>query len=83
MKILFTLLLTVVTLQVYGQSFLLEGTIVDAKDNSVLPGASVLLIRLPDSIQSVVISNVTGKFAFQSNPGRYHLKISFLRYQTL
>ncbi|PSR54508.1 TonB-dependent receptor [Adhaeribacter arboris] len=83
MKILFTFLLTIVTFQVFGQSFLLEGTIVDAKDNSVLPGASVLLTRLPDSVQSVVISNTAGKFAFQLNPGRYHLKISFLSYQTL
>ncbi|MDQ3290503.1 MAG: outer membrane beta-barrel protein [Bacteroidota bacterium] len=83
MKILFTLFLTVVTLQVFGQTYLLEGTIVDAKDNSVLPGASVLLTRLPDSVQSVVISNTAGKFAFQIHPGRYHLKISFLSYQAL
>ncbi|QNF31833.1 TonB-dependent receptor [Adhaeribacter swui] len=70
------------TLPVLGQSFLIEGTVTDNRDNSALPGATVLLLRLPDSTQSAVITNATGRFAFQQTPGRYLLRVSFLSYQT-
>lgn len=83
MKIPFTFLLFLFTLPVFSQSFLLEGMVTDSKDNSSLPGATVLLIRLPDSAQSAVITDSTGRFAFQQNPGRYQLRVSFLSYQTV
>jgi len=83
MKILFTFLWLVGVLPVLGQSFLLEGTVTDRKDNSALPGATVLLFRLPDSTQAVVITDAAGQFAFQQTPGRYLLRVSFLSYQTV
>ncbi|RDC64800.1 TonB-dependent receptor [Adhaeribacter pallidiroseus] len=83
MKIFFTLAIFLLSEAAWGQSFLLEGTVTDRKDNSPLPGATVLLLRLPDSTQSAVITDATGRFAFQQTPGRYLLRISFLSYQTV
>lgn len=83
MKIYFTLFLVLINLPVFGQNFLVNGTVADSKDNSPLPGASVVLTRLPDSVQAVVITDIAGKFAFQQVPGRYLLQISFLSYQSI
>ena len=83
MKSIFTFLLILVSLGARSQSFGIQGTVVDAKDNSPLPGATVVLTRLPDSVQTAIVTNERGIFAFQPNPGRYILKISFLSYQTV
>ena len=41
-----------------------RGTVADASDNEPFPGASVLLIKLPDSAQVGASTNLQGRFYF-------------------
>lgn len=81
--LLFCLLLLACT-KGFSQTVLVSGKITDAKDNSGLPGATVQLIHLPDSVRTgAVITDGEGKFSFQPKPGQYVLRASFLGFQTL
>ena len=83
MKLIITISFILLNLPVFSQVFLVDGTVVDNKDKVPLPGATVLLTRLHDSVKTVVITEVAGKFVFQQTPGRYQLTVSFLSYQTV
>ncbi|MGV3586382.1 MAG: outer membrane beta-barrel protein [Adhaeribacter sp.] len=82
-KHLLVLLFLLLSLPGFSQTFPVTGKITDAKDNSALPGATVMLIRLPDSTRSVSITDNQGTFNFQPAVGQYLLRASFLGFQTL
>jgi hypothetical protein len=80
--LLFCLLLT--SFEGFSQTFPVSGKVTDAKDNTGLPGATVLLIHLPDSVRAgAVITDGAGTFNFQPKRGQYVLRVSFLGFQTL
>lgn len=83
MKFFFTLLLLVISVRVFGQTYPINGTITDNKDNAGLPGATVVFTRLPDSVQAVAISDAQGRFQVNSTAGNYLMRVTFLGYQTL
>ena len=61
-----------------------SGRVVDGKDQSVLIGANVLLIRLSDSVKIGAAADTEGKFQFDNvAAGRYVLDASFVGYQTV
>ncbi|GEO06589.1 collagen-binding protein [Adhaeribacter aerolatus] len=82
-KHLLVLLFSFLSLPGFSQTFPVTGKVTDAKDNSALPGATVMLIRLPDSARSVSITDNQGTFNFQPAAGQYLLRASFLGFQTL
>ena len=68
----------------FAQTISVSGTIADAKDKEPLPGATVLLIHLPDSAQAGVVTSLSGRFSLSPVlPGNYLLQVSYLGYQTL
>ena len=53
----------------------------DAKDQSALIGANVLLIHLPDSVKAGTAVDADGRFQFDNvAAGRYVLDASFVGY---
>jgi hypothetical protein len=82
-KHLLAILFLFLSLQGFSQTFPVTGKVTDAKDNSVLPGATVMLIRLPDSVRIVSITGNDGTFTFQPAAGQYMLRASFLGFQNL
>ena len=82
-KHLLAILFSFLSLPGFSQTFPVTGIITDAKDNSVLPGATVMLIRLPDSVRTVSITDNAGAFSFQPAAGQYMLRASFLGFQAL
>ncbi|MGV3503810.1 MAG: outer membrane beta-barrel protein [Adhaeribacter sp.] len=83
-KLFLSCLLLLASYAGYSQTFPVSGKITDAKDNAGLPGATVLLIHLPDSVRAgAAITDAQGAFSFQPKPGRYLLRASFLGFQTL
>ncbi|WP_026463536.1 outer membrane beta-barrel protein [Adhaeribacter aquaticus] len=83
MKHLITSLLLLIHFQVWSQTIPVTGTVVDGKDKSAMPGATVLLTRIPDSARTVAITDGSGKFRMEAQNGRFVLKISFLGYVSL
>ncbi|MGV3503678.1 MAG: outer membrane beta-barrel protein [Adhaeribacter sp.] len=81
-KLLF-LLLAFTWVPALAQTLPVKGRVTDAKDHTALPGATVLLIRLPDSARTVTVCNTDGTFSFQAAPGAYLLRASFLGFQPL
>jgi hypothetical protein len=83
-KILLLSLLLLTTFKGFSQTFPLSGKITDAKDNGGLPGATVLLLQLPDSARAgAAITDGQGTFSFQAKPGQYLLRATFLGFQAL
>ena len=83
-KILLLSLLLLTTFKGFSQTFPLSGKITDAKDNGGLPGATVLLLQLPDSARAgAAITDGQGSFSFQAKPGQYLLRATFLGFQAL
>ena len=83
LKPLLIVLLSFFSLQAFSQTFPVSGKITDAKDNSALPGASVVLIHLPDSAKVGAITDNDGSFTIATQPGQYIFRASFLGFQTL
>jgi len=83
LKYLLSVLILFGCFRVAAQTVTVSGRIADAKDNTALPGATVLLIHLPDSARAVSITDSEGQFSFQSQAGQYLLRASFLGFQTL
>ncbi len=67
----------------FAQNISITGKAVDAADQTALPGATVALIRMLDSTQTVTQTSATGEFKFSVPPGNYYLRISFVSYRTL
>ncbi|MDX2002694.1 MAG: TonB-dependent receptor [Chitinophagales bacterium] len=57
----------------------ISGTIVDSKDKSPLPGASISLLHLPDSVTLGTATDAEGRFAFLNvAASSYVLRVSFI-----
>lgn len=84
-RLLWLLACLFAALQAAAQTFPISGRVVDAKDQSPLIGANVLLTRLaPDSAKTGAPVDPNGAFTIPGNaPGRYRLTVSFLGYQSL
>ncbi|OUJ75414.1 outer membrane beta-barrel protein [Hymenobacter crusticola] len=68
----------------FAQTLSITGRALDAKDQSPLIGANVLLLHLPDSVKRGVAADPSGNFSFTGlAAGRYQLSISFLGYQNI
>mgnify|MGYP005832398625 FL=1 len=66
----------------YSQEFSVRGVIIDSASGNPLPGASILMIKLPDSIKVGSTSNKRGIFFFQNlSPGKYTMRISYVAYK--
>ena len=59
-----------------------SGRVADGKDQSVLIGANVLLVHLPDSVKTGAAADASGRFQFDNvAAGRYLVDASFVGYQ--
>jgi len=83
LRYLLSILILFSCFQAAAQTVAVSGIIADAKDNTALPGATVLLIHLPDSVRAVSITDNEGRFSFQPRAGQYLLRASFLGFETL
>jgi outer membrane receptor protein involved in Fe transport len=64
------------------REYKIRGVVIDIKGVPV-PFANVLLYNSPDSVTTKgTTSDEDGNFEISATPGNYHLKISFLSYQT-
>ena len=83
-KLLTLFLLYWLSSAAFAQTLSITGRALDAKDQSPLIGANVLLLHLPDSVKRGVAADPSGNFSFTDlGAGRYQLSISFLGYQTI
>ena len=87
MKLFFSLVLIFVSLlgTVSAQNLKLTGTIKDAKDNSLLIGASVSIAPSKDTTNiSGTLTDMKGSFAFYNlKKGTYLIKVSYIGYEHL
>jgi uncharacterized membrane protein YgcG len=68
----------------WAQERSLSGRVADAATQQSLPGASIVLTRLPDSLTVARVSDGQGNFSFTALvPGRYRLRISYVGYVPL
>lgn len=84
MKIIInSLILFLIFLSVgFASEYSVRGTVVDSSSGNPLPGASVIMIKLPDSTKFGVTSNKRGMFLFQNLPiGRYTIRITYVGYK--
>lgn len=67
----------------FTQTFSISGIVVDATDNSALPGAAVQVFSLPDSTQQGTVTDADGTFTLPNlKAGNYAVNISYLGYAT-
>ncbi|GGK72310.1 outer membrane beta-barrel protein [Rufibacter glacialis] len=67
------------TAYVQAQGAKVTGSVYSAHYKETLPGASVQLIRLPDSVRTIVSTDKDGQFHFPGvNPGAYSLQVNFI-----
>ncbi len=67
-----------------AQGYLVTGAVHSAQNKETLPGATVQLIRLPDSVRTAVGTDKDGNFGFQAvRPGQYSLQVNYLGFKTL
>ena len=67
-----------------AQDFFTAGILTDAETKQPLPGASVQLISLPDSLLATATTSEQGVFRINRlQQGEYLLKITFVGYETL
>ena len=60
---------------------LLKGKVQDIKDESSLPGATILIINHADTLKRTgTITNEKGDFSMKLKPGNYDVRISFIGY---
>jgi hypothetical protein len=66
----------------YSQEFSVRGIVIDSSSGNPLPGASILMIKLPDSAKVGVTSNKRGIFFFQNlTPGKYTMRITYVGFK--
>lgn len=65
---------------IHAQNFTVSGTIKDAKNGEVLPGASVIVNNLP---QKGTTTNYYGYYAITLPEGQHELQYDFLGYQSI
>jgi len=72
-----------ITIPAFTQTYSVKGFVTDAKDKSPIPGADAMLIRQPDSLKLITLTDGAGYFLIDKvRPGNYLLRISFLGYKT-
>ncbi len=71
--------------QSYAQTYSIKGVVKESGNGEAVPNASVLIQRLPDSVQvDGMISDLDGIFEITGiRPGDYLLKVQYLGFQTL
>jgi hypothetical protein len=68
-------------LQVFSQTVKVSGQLSDAKDNSPLIGAIVVLINQADTTKQTGVSvDIDGKFEFSTYAGVYKLRAELITY---
>ena len=68
----------------YAQELSIEAQVTDAETKDALPGASIRLFHLPDSVQTITTTNEAGLFRITHlKNGSYLLSISYVGYQSL
>lgn len=83
MKILYTLLLTIISTLAMAQTYKASGKIVDANEDNVI-GANVVLASSTDSLFRATATNKYGNFVMENIPqGSYTLKVSYIGFKTL
>lgn len=83
MKIIYTLLFTVISTLAVAQTYKASGKIVDANEDNII-GANVVLASSTDSLFRATATNKYGNFTIENIPqGSYTLKVSFIGYKTL
>jgi hypothetical protein len=83
MRLLLLLACICTSFHLFGQTSTITGTLLDARDQTPLPGTTIQLIRLPDSVRTGTVTDAEGRFALTGvTPGNYFVSISFLGYQT-
>jgi uncharacterized surface anchored protein len=84
MKVIYTLLLSFLSLQVLAQSSSVEGIIIDKSSESPIEFASVSIYKSADStLLNGTITGIDGKFSLKAlKSGTFYLKIQFLGYDT-
>ncbi len=83
LRSLLIFLLILVSVIGYSQEFRIAGTLINADDQTPLPGATVKLASIRDSLKfSYTSSDVQGKFTFSKlNRGQYILEISYIGFE--
>ncbi|ALI99874.1 TonB-dependent receptor [Rufibacter tibetensis] len=66
-----------------AQGYSVAGAVHSAQNKETLPGATVQLIRLPDSVRTATATDKDGNFGFQGvKPGQYSLQVNYLGFKT-
>ena len=84
-KIVFSLFLLLIAVGATAQKKDggVTGVVSDAVSNEVVPGASVTLYSLPDSVLAVGVGTAfDGSFTLKAKPANYLLRVSFVGYVT-
>ena len=83
MKIIYTLLFTIISTLAIAQSYNASGKIVDVEEDNII-GANVVLASTTDSLFRVTATNKYGNFVMENIPqGSYILKVSYVGFKTL
>jgi hypothetical protein len=66
-----------------AQTYSIKGQAIDKESGKGLPKTTVLLIKLPDSTKTGIITDINGNFLFNKvKPGSYLVEIRYLGYET-
>lgn len=84
MKILYTLLFTIISTIAIAQTYTASGKVVDAAAEDNIIGANVVLASPTDSLFRAIATNKYGNFIIENIPqGSYTLKVSYVGFKTL
>jgi hypothetical protein len=84
LKLLLFSLLLLAGFQGFSQTAAVSGRVTDGQDQAALPGATILLLHLPDSARAAVsVTDTGGRFLINARPGQYLVKVSFTGFQAL
>ena len=84
MKILYTLLFTIISTIAIAQTYTASGKVVDAAVEDNIIGANVVLASPTDSLFRAIATNKYGNFIIENIPqGSYTLKVSYVGFKTL
>ncbi|WP_430817883.1 outer membrane beta-barrel protein [Carboxylicivirga sp. RSCT41] len=81
-RYLFLVFLLLLPVAVIAQGLGIKGVVIDSGEQLPLPGATVLLTNVSDSlVQEGTITSMTGEFDLSAARGKYALQISFMGYK--
>jgi hypothetical protein len=84
-RVIYTFLLVFLSLNTFAQSNItVKGKVVDSKEKLAMPGATVVLSSVKDSLdRKGTITNEHGEFVLKAKEGDYKLNISFIGYKDI